>query len=102
MTTPFWRALCDRRAHVLSVTALALVFIPSAEARPRHSGEGSVVACSHYGKGCVRGPVRHGPVGLQVRMPGGTWIGCKRSCRRTLREEALDFFETMNERIWDR
>ena len=34
-------------------------------------------------------------------MPGGTWIGCKLDCRETLREEAIDFFETLNERAPD-
>jgi hypothetical protein len=26
-------------------------------------------------------------------MPGGTWIGCKGSCRDTLRDETVDFWE---------
>jgi hypothetical protein len=69
------------------------------EARPRRPGV--VVACSQHGHGCIRGEVRNGPVGPEVRMPGGTWIGCKQNCRRTLREEALDFFETLNDRVWD-
>jgi hypothetical protein len=34
-------------------------------------------------------------------MPGGTWIGCKTNCQQTLREESLDFFETLNDRVWD-
>lgn len=72
------------------------------EAAPRHHyREGGVVACSHYGRGCIRGPVRDGAVERQVRMPGGTWIGCKSSCSRTLREEALDYFETLRDRVWD-
>jgi hypothetical protein len=31
-------------------------------------------------------------------MPGGTWIPCKQDCRETLREETVDFWETINER----
>ena len=26
-------------------------------------------------------------------MPGGTWIGCRRSCSETLRVESVDFWE---------
>lgn len=70
--------------------------------RPQHGAAGTVVACSTYGHGCVRGAVRQGRVEQEVQMPGGTWIGCKRDCRQTLREEALDFFETLRDRVWDR
>ncbi len=103
MTTSVCRALCGKPACALGIALLGLTLVAlPVEARPRQGGAGTVVACSHYGKGCVSGPVRRGPVGLEVRMPGGTWIGCKRNCTRTLREEALDFFETLNERVWDR
>jgi hypothetical protein len=102
MTTKPWRALRNTRIGLIGSATLALTAIAQpADASPRRASAGSVVACSHYGKGCVSGPVRRGPVGLEVRMPGGTWIGCKRNCARTLREEALDFFETLNERVWD-
>lgn len=86
----------------LAVACAAALLVPSdADARrDRHYDDG-VVACSHYGRGCVRGAVRQGQVERQVRMPGGTWIGCKRDCARTLREEALDYFETLRDRVWD-
>ncbi|MGE0765334.1 MAG: hypothetical protein AB7L90_02620 [Hyphomicrobiaceae bacterium] len=84
---------------------VAGLVVMSAEALGRESRDrdpgGSVVACSDYGRGCIRGAVRRGLVEREVRMPGGTWIGCKGNCRRTLREESLDFFETLNERVWD-
>jgi hypothetical protein len=102
MTTKPWRVLLNTRIGLIGLATLGLTTVTEpADARPRQDSAGSVVACSHYGKGCVRGQVRRGPVGLEVRMPGGTWIGCKRNCSRTLREEALDFFETLNERVWD-
>lgn len=82
-------------------TAAASILPQAAAARGDRHKVGSVVACSHYGRGCIRGPVREGRVELQVRMPGGTWIGCKGNCQRTLREEALDFFETLRDRVWD-
>ena len=53
-----------------------------------------VVAESHWGKGTVSGPVRPGRHGWQVRLPGGTWIDCVRSCSDTLRRQTLDFFES--------
>jgi hypothetical protein len=54
---------------------------------------GSVVTgCSSFGKGCVSGPTREGRFGREVRMPGGTWIGCRSSCAETLRDETVDFW----------
>jgi hypothetical protein len=86
---------------VTSVSILAAI-VSSAEATPRGSIVGEVTACSQHGRGCIRQPVRKGRRGYEVRMPGGTWIGCRRSCSRTLREESLDFFETMRDRVMDR
>lgn len=64
----------------------------------RHAGaygpiEGYVVAESRFGHGTVSGPVRRTPTGYEVRMPGGTWIQCRRSCSETLRVETVDFWE---------
>jgi hypothetical protein len=52
-----------------------------------------VVAESRFGNGTVTGPVRPFQYGYQVRMPGGTWIDCRRSCSETLRVETVDFWE---------
>jgi hypothetical protein len=52
-----------------------------------------VVAESRFGNGTVVGPVRPYRFGYQVRMPGGTWIDCRRSCSETLRVETIDFWE---------
>lgn len=109
MTMPTPRAGCRRPSLLLRASAAitlsavsTLALMQPSEAAPRHHyREGGVVACSHYGRGCIRGPVRDGAVERQVRMPGGTWIGCKSSCSRTLREEALDYFETLRDRVWD-
>lgn len=96
---------CKRLRAAAAALGLALIFSPflpsdASAYRDRHR-DGRVVACSDYGRGCIRGRVREGRVERQVRMPGGTWIGCKGNCRRTLREESLDFFETLNDRVWD-
>lgn len=55
--------------------------------------EGYVVAESRFGHGTVSGPVRRARWGYEVRMPGGTWIACRRSCAETLRVETVDFWE---------
>ena len=83
----------------LAVLAAMAASAPVAEAQRKSAG--SVTACSHYGKGCITAPVRRGRVETEVRMPGGTWIGCKLDCRETLREEAIDFFETLRDRAPD-
>lgn len=55
--------------------------------------QGYVTAESRFGHGTVSGPVRHGRVGPEVRLPGGTWYPCRRSCSETLRVETVDFWE---------
>ena len=55
--------------------------------------EGYAVAESRFGHGTVSGPVRRVRSGYEVRMPGGTWIACRRSCSETLRVETVDFWE---------
>ena len=83
----------------LLAAATVLVFSAAAEARPGRASGSTVEVCSRYGNGCVSGPTRPGRFGdREVRMPGGTWIGCKLDCRQTLREETIDFFETLRER----
>ena len=67
-----------------------------AQARDRDGG--SVTACSRYGNGCYRAPVRAGRFGPEMRLKGGTWIDCEGSCIDTLREKTIDFWETQRER----
>ncbi|HRD75159.1 MAG TPA: hypothetical protein PK264_04355 [Hyphomicrobiaceae bacterium] len=88
---------------IMALAAASALALPAdAEAQSRRgygpSSGSTVYVCSRYGKGCVSGPVRPGRWGLEVRLPGGNWIDCKRDCRQTLREESIDFFETLNER----
>ena len=60
---------------------------------PRGDG-GYVTAESRFGHGVVSGPVRVGRAGnREVRLPGGTWLSCGRSCAETLRVESVDFWE---------
>jgi hypothetical protein len=83
----------------LLAAAAVLAFSAAVEARPGRASGGTIEVCSRYGNGCVSGPTRPGRFGdREVRMPGGTWIACKLDCRQTLREETIDFFETLRER----
>ena len=55
---------------------------------------GYVTAESRYGPDTITAPVRINALGRrEVRLPGGTWIECRRSCANTLRQETIDFWE---------
>lgn len=74
----------------------ASLFAPgtaNAGGRYRGHSDGVVWAESRHGNGSVSGPVRAAREGYEVRLPGGTWVGCRRSCSETLRAEALDMWE---------
>lgn len=55
--------------------------------------DGGVVAVSRHGNGTVSGPVRRVRNGLEVRLPGGSWVGCRASCSETLRVQTVDLWE---------
>ena len=83
---------------VLTVSA-AVLSVP-ADAQLRREGLGPrphpgawVTAESRWGNGRVSGPVRQGRNGLEVRLPGGSWVECVRSCSETLRKETVDFWQ---------
>ena len=81
----------------LSVALLAGATVAVEAAGPRGYGPrngGYVTAESRFGHGTVSGPVRPARAGhYEVRLPGGTWIACRRSCSETLRVETVDFWE---------
>lgn len=88
----------SRSASALACAACAgcaaLTTALPADAAPR----GTVTACSRYGNGCYTAPVRPSPLGPQMLLKGGTWIDCEGSCKDTLREKTVDFWETLRER----
>lgn len=59
--------------------------------------DGHVVAVSRHGNGTVSGPVRPARYGYEVRLPGGTWVDCRRSCSETLRVQTVDIFENQDQ-----
>jgi hypothetical protein len=89
------------RALVLATTltsaGLVGVIAPQAAAAERSAGPGVigyVTADSRYGGQSITGPVRRGPLGrFEVRLPGGTWLECGRSCAETLRRQTVDFWQ---------
>lgn len=91
----------DRRtatAAALVLVALAYPLGPGAEAASRRGGEDGVTSCSRYGNGCRTVAVRSGRNGLEYRSPGGSWIECRRDCREAVREDVIDFWETLREK----
>lgn len=75
--------------------ALQVLAAAAAEAAPKG---GTVTACSRYGNGCYTAPVRPGKFGPMMLLKGGTWIDCRGSCKDTLREETVDYWETLREK----
>ena len=78
----------------LSVTALTDGAIA---ASPNRTQEGTIKACSRRGHGCIVAAVRQGRQGPEVRLPGGTWVGCAGDCRESVLEKTLDFWDMQME-----
>jgi hypothetical protein len=82
-------------AFLLSAIPLVMSATAPAEARAlrKEPETGYVTAVSRYGAGTITAPVRINAHGRpEVRLPGGTWIECRRSCANTLRQETIDFW----------
>lgn len=77
----------------LALAAVAAAIPAEAGWRQRAAEGDTAYAVSRHGNGTVSGPVRSVRNGYEVRLPGGTWIGCRTSCSETLRVESIDFFE---------
>lgn len=76
------------------MTAIAVSPTP---AMAQQDDDGYVVAVSRHGNGSVSGPVRPARYGYEVRLPGGTWVDCRRSCSETLRVQTVDIFENQDQ-----
>ena len=61
------------------------------------NANGYVVAKSWHGHGSIRARVRATSRGPQVKLPGGGWIYCAYSCKRTLRVNTIDLWENMGQ-----
>jgi hypothetical protein len=51
-----------------------------------------VYAEGWYGAAKVVAPVRRGPLGDEVLIPGGPWMVCEFSCEYTLRKQNLSYW----------
>lgn len=87
----------------LALSALILAgSLATANAEPGRRGSGYrdgpgfVTAVSKFGNGEVTGAVRYARFGREVRLPGGTWEACRRSCTEALRVATVDFWEARN------
>lgn len=87
-------------AFAATLALASTIHAPGAEAGFRRFSAGSngdrsgyVTAESRFGNGTASGPVRYAKFGREVRLPGGTWVACRRSCSETLRVETVDFWE---------
>jgi hypothetical protein len=81
----------------LAVPLAVSLMVPAADARSKRAVQepatGYVTAESRYGPQTIAAPVRISAAGRrEVRLPGGTWIECRRSCSETLRQETIDFW----------
>ena len=87
------------RPTLIVAACIGLSLPAMAGGRPRagfDSGDSAVVSKSKWGHGTVSGPVRYTSLGRQVRLPGGTWEYCKRSCSETLRVSTVDYWEAQS------
>lgn len=85
--------------NVLAFSAVAAAIVIALAPTTSHAqGTGTVTAKSRYGAQTASAPVRQGRNGYEVRLPGGTWVDCRRDCGQTLREESIDFWQTMREK----
>ena len=96
------RAIVAALALSLAGAILVTTVLPVDAGWRRNRGydgadEGYVVANSRFGNGTASGPVREARYGLEVRLPGGTWVGCRASCSETLRVETVDKFENQGQ-----
>jgi hypothetical protein len=86
------RTLRNALAFTAFAAATVIGLAPSSHA------QGVVTTKGRYSAHEVSAPVRQGRHGYEVRLPGGTWVGCKGDCAQTLRESTVDFWQTQRER----
>lgn len=95
VTGDVWRYMAAYRGLACAALIAACTAIVDAAQAATQSPypDGFVIAHSHFGNGSIRAPVRPSALGWEVRLPGGHWAYCRRSCAETLRVETIDFFD---------
>jgi hypothetical protein len=88
-------ARLSRAGGLLAVIVLGLGLLPG---RGEGAQNGSAayphitVQSDLYPTETISAPVRPGPRGDEVRLPGGTWVPCGFNCYFTLRNATIDFW----------
>lgn len=100
--TMFAKAILRSGTAALALAAIAMLTDTTAATAARRDDGSSVTGCSRFGRGCVTGPTRRGQYEREVRLPGGTWYGCRGDCRDTLRAETVDFWDENQRREGNR
>lgn len=78
---------------LLALIAGFAMFIQSQIASATQKSQGTVNTCSAVMPDeCITSQVRNSNTGMQVRLPGGTWIDCASDCSRKLREKTVDYW----------
>ena len=85
-----WKTIAAVGALGLAAAALPAAAGSDGYRSRSHGAPGYVTAVSRFGNGAISGAVRPARFGDEVRLPGGTWVYCRRSCSETLRVETVD------------
>ncbi|MGO4682849.1 hypothetical protein [Hyphomicrobium sp. 2TAF46] len=100
------------RAKMLAAVAgtaavLTSIMPPAADAhigrlRSNYKQGEVITAYSRFGNGAIKSVVRRAPKwGWEVRLPGGSWTACRRSCEETLRVQTVDLVDSNDNSISD-
>ena len=87
-------------AGVFGIAAVAQTAELSKMPQPDEPGQGCgepyryAYAEFWYGARKVVAPVRHGPAGDEVLLPGEIWVPCNFSCETTLRKQTLHYLQS--------
>jgi len=87
-------------AGVFGIAAVAQTAELSKKPEPGATSQGccepyrTVYAEFWYGDRKVVAPVRHGPAGDEVLLPGEIWVPCQLSCEYTFRKQTLHYLES--------
>lgn len=66
--------------------------------REAEAERGYAYARSYDGLREVTAPTRRVRLGVQVRLPGGTWVDCGATCEHTLQEQVVDFWKAQTDK----
>jgi hypothetical protein len=90
------------RFKILAIVPVVAAMVAGATVTPAdamfrrlrsHYKPGEVItAYSQFGNGSIQSVVRPARYGWQVRLPGGAWTDCRRSCEETLRVQTIDIY----------